>query len=163
MIARGLSAFNPDRVALAAGKIMPRRLRDLAAERTTFAFETTLASRSFAPWIAALVRAGYDFRLLYVFVDSADVSVARVAQRVRTGGHDVPEETIRRRYVGGLRNFDLLYRPLAKTWRVYDNSSGSGGRRVANGSRGRILSIGDLALWAKFSRAVDEAKAANDT
>jgi predicted ABC-type ATPase len=97
VIARGLSAFDPDSVAVAAGRIMLQRLDDLAAQRASFAFETTLASRSFAPRIQRQIAAGYDFHLVYVWLRQADLSVERVAGRVRRGGHGVPDDVIRRR------------------------------------------------------------------
>jgi predicted ABC-type ATPase len=93
-IARGLSDFEPERAAMAAGRIMLARLRELAQQRRSLAFETTLASRSFAPWLAELVRTGYQFHLVFLWLPSPDMAVARGAARVREGGHDVPEETI---------------------------------------------------------------------
>jgi predicted ABC-type ATPase len=108
-LARGLSAFNFDEMALKAGKIMLEHLHDLARDRTNFAFETTLASRTFAPWIAGLKKAGYHFHLFFVWVPSAEVSIQRVRERVVQGGHGIPEETIRRRYQRGLENFFQLY------------------------------------------------------
>ncbi|MCY2996183.1 MAG: hypothetical protein NTY19_51290 [Planctomycetota bacterium] len=99
-----------------AGSIMHARLRELAARRRDFAFETTLASRSLAPWLAELVRGGYEFHLVFLWLPSEDFAVQRVADRVRMGGHSVPEATVRRRYERGLRNFFRLYQPLAATW-----------------------------------------------
>ncbi len=96
---------------------MLSRLRDLAKEKRNFAFETTLAGRSLAPWLARLIDDGYEFHLVYLWLPSADLAVARVADRVRMGGHHVPEETIRRRYRAGLRNFFRLYMQLATLWR----------------------------------------------
>jgi len=98
VIAQGLSAFQPESAAFHAGRVMLERLHYLAKERVDFAFETTVASRSFAPWIAKLKQSGYTFHLVFLWLPSADFAVARVAERVRMGGHDVPEETIRRRY-----------------------------------------------------------------
>lgn len=139
VIAQGLSAFQPQRAALEAGRIMLRRLKELAQQRSSFAFESTLASRSFAPWIDDLRGQGYEFALLFLWLPSADHAVARVAERVRSGGHDVPEEVVRRRYFAGLRNFFELYQPLTKVWRFYDNSL-SEPRLIASG-RGRIESV----------------------
>jgi predicted ABC-type ATPase len=99
---------------------MLERLDALAAARASFAFETTLASRSFARRIEAMRKEGYRFHLMYLWLRSPDFAVARVAQRVRTGGHHVPEETIRRRYGRGLKNFFELYRPIADVWRCYN-------------------------------------------
>jgi predicted ABC-type ATPase len=159
VIARGLSAFEPERAAMAAGRIMLARLRDLARQRTSFAFETTLASRSFAPWIAGLIHGGYEFHLVFLWLPSAEHAVARVAERVRVGGHDVPEETVRRRYHGGLRNFFELYQPMTRTWRVYDNSLASGPRLIASGIGARATRIARKALWRQMQRnATNEAE-----
>jgi len=83
VIARGLSAFEPERVAMAAGRIMLRRLDELAEQRTTFAFETTLASKSFAPWIVRLKKSGYLFHLIYLWLPSAQMAIGRVESRVQ--------------------------------------------------------------------------------
>lgn len=101
VIARGLSAFDPDRAAIAAGRIMLGRLRELAHPRETFAFETTLASRSFAPWLRDLRGSGYAVHLIFLWLSSQELAEQRVADRVCSGGHDVPADTIRRRYRRG--------------------------------------------------------------
>jgi len=123
MIAAGLSAFSPEKAAIQAGRTMLERMRFLAGEQENFAFETTLASRSFAPWIADLKKTGYLFHLAFLLLNSADLAVSRVLERVKMGGHSVPEETIRRRYVVGLKNFFGLYMPIADSWQMYDNST----------------------------------------
>jgi predicted ABC-type ATPase len=158
MIAQGLSAFAPDTVALAAGRIMLARLRELAAKRADFAFETTLASRSFAPWLASLAATGYSVHLLFLWLPSADLAASRVADRVRFGGHDVPEEIIRRRYHAGLANFFDLYRPLADSWRLYDNGDESGPRLIAAGRGGVTTRVATPQLWNQISRARDNAR-----
>ena len=94
-IAAGLSAFNPEKAAFQAGRVMIERLQQLAAGREDFAFETTLASKTFAHWIQNLKLSGYTFHLFYLWLPSPDFAIARVAERVRMGGHYVPEETIR--------------------------------------------------------------------
>jgi len=121
-IALGISAFAPERVALQAGRDMLRRIKELAAARADFAFETTLATRSYAPWLKKLQAGGYEFHLLFLWLPSAEMAVARVADRVRAGGHDVPEPTIRRRYDAGLANLRALYLPLANSWKLLDNT-----------------------------------------
>jgi predicted ABC-type ATPase len=147
VIAQGLSAFQPERAAFHAGRVMLERLHYLAKERVDFAFETTLASRSFAPWIAKLKQSGYTFHLVFLWLPSADYAVARVAERVRMGGHDVPEETIRRRYNKGIENFFQLYRSMADTWRMYDNSEPSWPRIVADGRNDTNETIYDPKTW----------------
>ncbi|MCC6409985.1 MAG: AAA family ATPase [Planctomycetes bacterium] len=107
-IAQGMSGFDPDSAAIAAGRAMLRRLTELSRARRDFAFETTLASRSFAPWIERLRRDGYAFTLVFLWLPSPEIAIARVAQRVAAGGHDVPAGTIRRRFDRGLANFFRL-------------------------------------------------------
>ncbi len=122
VIAQGLSAFDPSGAAIAAGRVMLSRLKELARARASFAFETTLASKTFTPWLAKLIENGYELHLIFLWLPSADVAIQRVADRVKRGGHSVPEPTIRRRHQAGLHNFFRLYQPLASKWRVVDNS-----------------------------------------
>jgi predicted ABC-type ATPase len=155
VIARGLSAFNPEGAAIEAGRVMLTRLRELAAQRRDFAFETTLASRSFAPWIAGLRKEGYQFRLNYIWIPSPDLSIGRIKGRVLDGGHFVPDDTVRRRYLGGLRNFFELYQPIADIWRVLDNSE----RRrdlplVAEGSQSNVETVYNDAVWTTIHQQV---------
>lgn len=155
VIAQGLSAFNPLAQALEAGRIMHARLRELAAGRASFAFETTLASRSLAPWLAELTKSGYHFHLLFLWLPSADAAVARVAQRVRAGGHDVPEETVRRRHAAGLRNFFRLYCPLSESWIVYDNSCPATPEIVAAGAGSQVAFIADESKWHEVKKGAE--------
>jgi predicted ABC-type ATPase len=146
VIARGLSAFHPERAAWQAGRIMLERLRALARERATSAFETTLAGRNYAAWISDLRRGGYSFHLVFLWLSSPDLAINRVRERVRLGGHDVPEGTIRRRYEAGLRNFFALYQPLADEWYFHDNSDPAGLRPVASGDPGGTTVV-DATTW----------------
>jgi len=148
-IARGLSAFAPERAAIDAGRVMLRRLDQLAAQQRSFAFETTLASRTFAPRLARWAKAGYCVHVVFLWLPSADLALARVRERVLLGGHDVPVETVRRRYARGLRNFFSLYRELATTWRFYDNSKPRL-RLVARGERTGHLVVSAPALWSEI-------------
>jgi predicted ABC-type ATPase len=141
IIAQGLSAFRPEQVALQAGRILLRRLKKLANRRVNFAFESTLASRTFAPWIARLQATGYAFYLVFLWLPTAAMAQARVKERVRLGGHDIPAATVRRRYQAGLRNFFQLYRPLANGWELFDNSEIAGPRLVTFGERGAVQTI----------------------
>jgi len=138
LIAGGISVFDPDLAAMAAGRVLLARLNQLAARRADFAFETTLAGHSFAPWIGRLKAQGYRFHLVFLWLSSPELAVARVADRVRMGGHSVPEATIRRRYHAGLRNFFALYQPLTTTWEIVDNSNMCQIRLIAAG-RGRVI------------------------
>jgi predicted ABC-type ATPase len=137
VIASGLSNFNPERAAFAAGRVMLQRLRELGAAQppTSFAFETTLASRTFAPWLAEMIARGFEFHLAYVWLRSSNLAVRRVRARVAAGGHHVPPDIVRRRYQRSATNLFQLYMPLATTWVVFDNS-GDVARVVAEKRRG---------------------------
>jgi predicted ABC-type ATPase len=153
-IARGLSPFNIDGAAVAAGRIMLARMRDLARQRVSFAFETTLASRSFAPWLKDLQQDGYAFHLVYLWLESPETALARVAGRVRMGGHSIPPETIRRRHHGGVCNFFDLYKPIATTWAVFDGARADL-PLVAEGEDGRPPGIQDARQWSLMRGAHD--------
>ena len=122
VIAQGLSGFAPESVAWEASRIMLERLHALAERREDFALETTLAARSYSSWLTELRATGYQVHLYYFWLDSPDLAVARVAERVRGGGHSIPEATIRSRYRASLVNLYELYLPLADTWAIYNNS-----------------------------------------
>lgn len=153
-IARGLSAFNPEGAAIAAGRIMLARLRELAEQRVSFGFETTLASRSFARWLAELKGTGYQVDVAFLWLSSADLAVRRVADRARMGGHTVPEETIRRRYRSGIRNFFELYHPIASNWRFYDSTS-SPPRMIARGGQDDPPQVYDRNTWERITKEND--------
>ena len=150
-IARGLSDFHSEDMAIKAGKIMLDHLHELAKERINFAFETTLASRSFAPWIAGLKKEGYLFHLFFIWVPSSEVSVERVKARVRSGGHHVPSETIHRRYQRGLHNFFKLYIPLTDSWKLINNSEPTKRTAIAEAD-GIIEKVQDAELWQKIKQ-----------
>ena len=147
VIAQELSAFAPDRVAWEAGRVMLRRIKELAAERASFAFETTLATRSYVPWLKELQASGYEVHLLFLWLPSADMAVARVADRVRAGGHNVPESVIRRRYASGLVNLRTLYLPLANSWKLLDNTSIPSARLIASGLAGGATEVNRESVW----------------
>lgn len=147
VIAQGLSAFQPETAAFHAGRIMLERLHYLAKERVNFAFETTLSSRTFAPWIDDLRKKGYICHLVFLWLPSPAFAIARVQERVRMGGHNVPEEVIRRRYNAGIRNFFQLYQPLTESWRFYDNSDPSGPKVIAAGGGKDVHTINNTEKW----------------
>ncbi|MCI5132736.1 MAG: Zeta toxin family protein [Candidatus Electrothrix sp. EH2] len=158
IIAAGLSAFHPENAAIEAGRIMLRRLRNLAEKRVSFAFETTLASRTFAPWISRLKDDGYQIVILFFWLHSPDLAVARVAERVRLGGHSVQEETVRRRYSNSIQNFFNLYQKLADNWCVIDNSVKSDPVTVAEGQRLNNTIIYQHVLWEKIISVCNEKR-----
>ncbi len=149
-IALGLSAFAPENAAIEAGRVMLKRLHDLAAQRKSFAFETTLATRSYAKWLRALMEQGYDVHLIYLWLRSPEIAIARVQERVRAGGHDVPEATIRRRYKRGVENFFALYESLATSWSVYDHSLTNTPHCLAMKEAQATPVIFEANLWRQF-------------
>lgn len=156
VIASGLSAFAPDRVAFPAGRIMIRRMQALAVSRTDFALESTLSSRSLAPWISRLRAGGYVFHFLYLWLRNADLAVERVAERVRQGGHAVPEAVIRRRYARSLSNFFNVYRPLADSWLMLDNSAVAIPKPVAWRTVGGPIQIVRNGPWTELRRKYEK-------
>jgi predicted ABC-type ATPase len=123
-IAKGLSPFNADNIAVAveASRIMYKRIRELIGIRKTFALETTLASRSIAKLLKGAQEKGYYVTLLYFWLNTPDLAVERVKNRVAAGGHNVTEVTIRRRYEAGIHNLFELYMPICDFWMIADNS-----------------------------------------
>ena len=133
-IAAGLSPFRPATMAFRAGRLMLETMHGYASRGESFAFETTLSGRRYARAIPLWRNEGYRVKLLFLRLPSADAAIARVRQRVAEGGHDVPEEVIRRRFHAGWRNFERVYRDLVDEWAVYDGS-GATPLLVARGCR----------------------------
>jgi predicted ABC-type ATPase len=151
IIAQGLSAFRPETVAFEAGRIMLRHLRKLSAARESFAFETTLAGRAHAGWVRRNKKElGYEFHVMYFWLRSPELAVQRVRRRVRMGGHDIPHNVIRRRYAAGVRNFFGLYRPLANSWGLYDNSVYNDPRLIAVGGKDSATTVFEEEIWRQF-------------
>lgn len=123
-IAKGLSPFNAESIAVAveAGRIMYKRIKELIAAQETFALETTLATRSVAKLIQEAQKAGYYVTLLYFWLNTPNLAVERVKMRVAAGGHNIEESTIRRRYQAGIHNLFELYLPVSDYWMITDNS-----------------------------------------
>ena len=122
LIAMGLSPFRPEAAAIRAGRIMLEQIREHVKKHENFAFETTLSGRTYARMIPAWQAAGYRVKLIFLSLPDVDLAIARVAARVAQGGHGVPEDVIRRRFIAGQRNFDRVYKPLVDYWVLYDNS-----------------------------------------
>ena len=156
-IAQGLSGFDPDGSALEAGKVMLKRLKYLAGRRENFAFETTLASRSFAPWLRGLRQTDYAVHLVFLWLPSPDFAVKRVAERVVMGGHNVPEETVCRRYNAGLKNLFQLYMPIVSSWQVFDNSQAAGPRLIAYGQERSVPQVVDGPAWTLIAGRQEDA------
>jgi predicted ABC-type ATPase len=154
-IAKTLAGYPSRSAELAAGRRLLERLEELEALRTEFAVEATLASRSLATRIARLQKIGYRFRLVFVFVPDVRICIERVARRVRLGGHGVSEETIRRRYKAGIRNFLELYQPIAEKWAVYDTIEIKPPRLIAEGSTSDVSQVVNPAYWQMMYREAE--------
>ena len=122
LIAAGLSPFNPEAATVKAGRLMLEEIDELVRQRKSFAFETTLSGRTNLHKIQQWQKIGYHVKLLFLSLPNSDVAVARVAARVSQGGHNIPEDVIRRRFRAGLLNFDTLYKQQVDAWMLYDNS-----------------------------------------
>ena len=133
-----------------AGRLLIQRLEELEKAGSDFAFETTLATKILAERVKRWKDNGYQVHLLYFWLPSPDMAVERVAQRVRTGGHNVPEATIRRRYASGLELLFSTYIPLADVWKIYDNSRGLDPALVAKKSSSGVMTIADEPIWNKL-------------
>ena len=131
---------------------MLQQVKRFARAGKDFAFETTLASRSFAPWLVGLQRQSYRVHLIYLWLPSPELAVRRVAERVRLGGHGIPEEVIGRRYERSLNNFFRLYRPIADSWLIIDNSQIPPNKAIAWRNLGGPVQIDDLSAWDELWR-----------
>ena len=121
-IARGLSPFNPESVAIEAGRLMLSRIKKLLSRNESFSIETTLATRSYFRLIEKAHQQGYDVTLLYFWLKSPEQAMERVAERVSKGGHNIPPDIIVRRYYEGINNLFKIYMPIVDTWILVNNS-----------------------------------------
>ena len=145
-IARGLSPFQPENVSIEAGRIMLRRIQDLLAQQADFAFETTLATRSFVGLIDRAQAQGYTVTLIYYWLDSVELAIARVRARVAEGGHNIPDEVVARRYQAGLSNFLRLYKSRVDYWLLIDNSQ-TQPELIAEGQDSTSCNVVHLPKW----------------
>jgi len=152
IIAQGMSPLDVESAARAAGRFMLQEMEAHLARGADFALETTLASRTLAPFVRRCQSAGYRFILIYVWLEDADLAVSRVARRVRAGGHNIPDEVVRRRYERGLKNFFEIYSPLADSWTVLDNT-GKSAVFVAQGGRELATDVMLLETWQAMQGA----------
>lgn len=123
-IAKGLSPFKPEDMAIEAGRLMLQRIANLLQRKSTFAIETTLATRSYQNTVKQAKINGYEVVLLFFWLPSPEMAIKRVAIRVAEGGHNIPEDIIIRRYHNGIRNLFDIFVPIVNYWSLYDNSNG---------------------------------------
>ena len=133
-IARGLSPLNPESMAIEAGKWMKQRFDQLVEGEQNFAMETTLSARTYTKLVQRAQAKGFEVHLIFFWLASPEAAITRVAQRVQEGGHNVPRDTIIRRYYVGLNNLFNLFMPLVDVWMLYDNSDMSKVLIAAGGS-----------------------------
>ena len=122
LIAQGMAPFSPETAAFRAGKLMLTEIDLLAQRRADFGFETTLSGRSYLRLIGRLKNQGYAVHFFFLWLSSVDLALSRIKGRVSEGGHDVPEADVRRRFDRSIKNFLVLYRALADSWFLFDNS-----------------------------------------
>lgn len=156
LIAKGLSPFAPSNVAIKAGKILLDQVRECARRKVDFAVETTLAGKTQFKVLESIKRNGYELHMFFLWVPDVKLALARVADRVRKGGHDVLERDVLRRYFRGLRNLFCLYQRLFESWSVFDNSTEKP-RQIAKFERG-VLAVLDA---ANYERLFNQAKHAH--
>ena len=146
LIARGLSPYDPDSVAMEAGRIALKRIRDLIAARQSFTWETTLSGRSATVWLADARRAGYLVKAYFLWVRNVELTLARIQERVIEGGHDIPVEVARRRFFKTVQNLFAVYRALFDSWKLIEND-GTQPRLIAVEKEGK-LAVRDRARFA---------------
>ena len=151
-IARGLSPFNPEQTAFAAGRLMLQRIRELIRNRVSFAFETTCAGRAHLPILRRCKADGWRVTLVYLWLPSPKAALDRVARRVREGGHGIPDDVVVRRYWAGLANLRLLYLPLADVAVIYDNSDAHRTLIATRFPKGSLV-VHDADRWAMIEEA----------
>jgi predicted ABC-type ATPase len=156
-IAAELSPFNPENVAVEAGRIMLKRIKDLLKTGVDFAFETTLATRSYVSFIKLAKEKGYKVTLLYFWLSSPQMAMERVATRVSEGGHHIPDDVVERRYHRGIKNLIDLYINISDSWIVMDNTNPHA-ELIANGSAELEKFINNNDIWETLLVQSDDNK-----
>jgi len=154
LIAAGLAPFAPESQNFRAGRLLLERLHELRKQQRDFGFETTLSGRSYARLLQQMRSEGYRVILFFLWLPTADMAVSRVANRVRQGGHNVPEGDIRRRYIAGQQNLFGLYRFLADAWWLYDAAHLP--PDLIAGEEAGALRIQDADTFGRIQRAFPE-------
>lgn len=145
-IAKGLSPFNPESVAIEAGRLMLKRIDELLEKDETFSIETTLATKSYINLVRKAQAKGYNVKVLFFWLNSPELAVMRVAERVANGGHNIPEEIIRRRYVAGISNLFNLFAKEVDSWVIFDNSENPR-KQIASGGKNAETMIDEEMLY----------------
>ncbi len=159
-IAKGLSPFAPESVAIEAGRLMLQRIQFLLAHGETFAIETTLATRSYHKLVKQAQESGYKVILLFFYLPSCKIAEERVAKRVKLGGHNIPVDVIGRRYIAGLHNLRDIYIKIVDEWFVYNNYKYQ--RLIARGEKNVVKEILDKGIFDKIMVMEDCVSYGND-
>lgn len=145
-IAKGISPLNPEKAGIRAGRLMLQRINELLNQGESFAFETTLSTKSYQGLVKRAEQQGYDITLLFLTLDSAELAIHRVQTRVKEGGHNIPIDTIERRYLNGLTNFFKIYKSIVDKWILVDNST-ENFEFIAEGSGDEVI-ISSESKWS---------------
>lgn len=156
-IAAGLSPFNPESVAIEAGRIMLGRINDLLLNGDDFAVETTLATKTYVGFIKKARIGGYKIKLIYFWLRSPEEAKSRVASRVLHGGHNIPQDVIERRYYKGIYNFHNLYNSICDYWLVINNTKAPS-ELICEGEFDRLNIIYNYDIWDTIKRQANEHK-----
>ena len=152
-IARGLSPFNPEGMAIEAGRLMLKRIEELLSRNETFSIETTLATRSYINLVRRAQAKGYRVNILFFWLRTPELAIQRVAERVQHGGHDIPEDIVRRRYVAGIKNLFRLFIQEVDYWVIYDNTE-QPRQKVASGRKDIEIDVFNEKLFQSIKRYV---------
>jgi predicted ABC-type ATPase len=154
-IARGLSPFQPDKAGIDAGKIMLTRIKELIKLQLDFSFETTLSARHFVNLIKDAQQQGYFVTLVFFWLNSVELAIERVKMRVSDGGHDIPEDTIKKRYKSGIANLIKMYIPVCDYWMVLNNSV-TPFQLISEGLQNNKIEIKEKVIWDKIIKQAHE-------
>lgn len=155
--AKGLSPFDPSKAAIQASRYMLMKIRYLLKKQRDFAVETTLATRTLLKTVKMAQEAGYTVTLLYFWLNSPELAIERVKARVEAGGHDIPEETIRRRYHVGIDYFFHYYAPICERWILADNSQ-IPFRVIAEGSKNDVINIRNVEIYEVIKKIGEDRR-----
>lgn len=153
LIARGLSPFDPDAALARAGRLVLESIQDASKSHADFAFETTLSGRSYVRVIRDLRARGYRIHMFYLWIPSAQLALSRIRDRTESGGHNVPEADVRRRFGRTVTNLFTLYRPLVDLLQVFDNSMAN--PRLIFMDEGGKTTVYDDMLYRQMLRQVN--------
>ena len=148
LIAKGLSPFGPSKVAIKAGKLLLSQIADFSRKKIDFAFETTLAGKGYANIFKQMKRDSYELHLFFLWLPDVKLALARVADRVRKGGHAIPDQDVKRRFSRGVSNFFHVYQQLFDTWSIFDNSTGIP-EQIVKGENG-LATVFDNSQYSKI-------------